>query len=165
MPRNRKRLALESGPVLDLAKLIPKRAGKAGAHFRNVWTYWSGEVIQIDLRLGVDCGSLDLRFGKLQQSFTLTSRERRLGGRQWYGVCPKTWKQVRVLFRPLGAPGFASRHAWGQRAAYASQFLDPVGRAWRTKAKVKARLIEDEDLKRGICRPSLRGCGGGRMTA
>jgi hypothetical protein len=33
-----------------------------------------------------------------------------------------------VLFRPLGAPFFASRYAWGRRAAYASQFLDPVGR-------------------------------------
>ena len=39
-----------------------------------------------------------------------------------------------------------SRHAWGPRAAYASQFLDPVGRAWRKKAKIKARLIGDEDL-------------------
>jgi hypothetical protein len=50
-----------------------------------------------------------------------------------------------VLFRPLGAPYFASRHAWGRRAVYASQFLDPVGRAWRKKAKIKARLIGDED--------------------
>ena len=45
----------------------------------------------------------------------------------------------------MGATSFASRHAWGRRAAYASQFLDPFGRAWRTKAKVKARLIGDED--------------------
>jgi hypothetical protein len=50
-----------------------------------------------------------------------------------------------VLFRPSGAAYFASRHAWGRRAAYASQFLDPVGRAWRTKAKVKARLLGDAD--------------------
>jgi hypothetical protein len=60
-------------------------------------------------------------------------------------VCPKTWKHVRVLFRPSGACYFASRHAWGRRAAYASQFLDPVDRAWRTKAKIKARLIADAD--------------------
>ena len=52
---------------------------------------------------------------------------------------------MRVLFSPSGATLFASRHAWGRRAAYASQFLDPVGRAWCVKAKVKARLIGDED--------------------
>ena len=52
---------------------------------------------------------------------------------------------MRTLFKPLGANYFASRHAWGRRAAYASQFLDPVGRAWRTKAKIKNRLIGDED--------------------
>ena len=50
-----------------------------------------------------------------------------------------------MLYRPLGATYFASRHAWGRRAAYASQFLDPIGRAWRTKAKVKAALLGDAD--------------------
>ena len=50
-----------------------------------------------------------------------------------------------VLHRPLGATFFASRHAWGRRAAYASQFLDPIGRAWRTKAKVKTALLGGED--------------------
>jgi len=50
-----------------------------------------------------------------------------------------------VLYRPLGASYFASRPAWGRRAAYASQFLDPIGRAWRTKAKVKAALLGDAD--------------------
>ncbi len=50
-----------------------------------------------------------------------------------------------MLYRPAGAALFASRHAWGRRVAYASQFLSPTDRAWRTKAKVKARLIGDED--------------------
>ena len=50
-----------------------------------------------------------------------------------------------MRYRPLGASSFASRHACVRRAAYASQFLDPIGRAWRIKAKVKARLIGDED--------------------
>jgi hypothetical protein len=45
----------------------------------------------------------------------------------------------------LGATAFASRDGWGRRAAYASQFLDPIGRAWRTKAKVKAALLGEED--------------------
>ena len=32
MPRDRQRLTLESGPKLDLAKLIPSGAGKPGSH-------------------------------------------------------------------------------------------------------------------------------------
>ena len=57
------------------------------------------------------------------------------------------------LIRPTPRPGtpapgatfFASRHAWGRQVAYAAQFLDPIGRAERTKAKVKARLLGDAD--------------------
>jgi hypothetical protein len=145
MPRSRERLTLESGPVLDLRKVIPKGLSKPGSHFRSVWTFASGEVIRIEVRLYEDSGSLTLWFDGRQQSFTVISQPRHFGGRQWYLVCPTTWKHVRVLFRPLGAPYFASRHAWGRRAAYASQFLDPVGRAWRKKAKIKARLIGDEN--------------------
>jgi len=89
---------------------------------------------------------MELSFDGRRQSFKLTSQSRHFGGRQWYILCPSTLRKVRVLYRPLGASWFASRHAWGRRrAAYASQFLDPVGRAWRTKAKVKARLIGDAD--------------------
>jgi hypothetical protein len=145
MPRARERLTLESGPVLDLAKMIPKGAGKPGCHFRVLWTFLSGEVIVIEIRLWGEHGSLDLSFADRRQSFALAARQRHFGGCQWYVVCPRTWKHVRVLFRPLGARYFASRHVWGRRAAYASQFLDPVGRAWRTKAKIKAQLIGDED--------------------
>lgn len=47
--------------------------------------------------------------------------------------------------QPLGATYFASRYSWGRRAAYASQFLDPIGRAWRTKARVKTTLLGDAD--------------------
>jgi len=32
MPRARERLTLESGPVLDLGKIIPKGAAKPGVH-------------------------------------------------------------------------------------------------------------------------------------
>src|SRR4051812_44289124 len=64
-----------------------------------------------------------------EQSFSLVSEARHFGGLQWYVICPRTRRRVRVLFRPLGATFFASRYAWGRRAAYASQFLDPIGRA------------------------------------
>ena len=145
MPRSRERLTLESGPALDLAKMIPTGRGKPGAHIRSAWEFSSGEVIVFAVRLDDGHGSLNLWFAGRHQSFTLRGHERHYGGWQWYVVCPKTWKHVRVLFKPPGAPYFASRHAWGRRAAYASQFLDPVGRAWRTQAKIKARLIGDEN--------------------
>jgi hypothetical protein len=38
MPRDRQRLTLESGPKLDLAKLIPSGAGKPGSHIQCVLT-------------------------------------------------------------------------------------------------------------------------------
>jgi hypothetical protein len=145
MPRDRQRLTLESGPKLDLAKLIPSGAGKPGSHIRCVLTYGSGEIITATLRLSDYGGLLDLSCQGRQQSFSLTSEPRHFGGLQWYVLCPKTGRRVRVLYRPLGATYFASRNAWGRRAAYASQFLDPIGRAWRTKAKVKAALLADED--------------------
>ncbi len=50
-----------------------------------------------------------------------------------------------MLYKLGGTPSFASRSAWGRQAGYASQFLDPVGRAWHTKAKVKQRLLGDAD--------------------
>jgi hypothetical protein len=45
----------------------------------------------------------------------------------------------------MGVTCFATMHAWGQGAAYASQSLDPIGRAWHTNAKVKARLLGNAD--------------------
>jgi hypothetical protein len=131
--------------MLDLAKLIPSGAGKPGTHIKAVWTYTSGEVVRIEIRLDQADGSLSLRFEGRDQLLWLCPRDRHFGGQQWYVICPKTSKKARVLYKPGGAPWFASRHASGRRAAYASQFLDPVGRAWRVKAKVKARLLGDSD--------------------
>ena len=145
MPRDRQRLTLESGPKLDLAKLIPSGAGQPGRHIQCVLTFGSGEIITATLKLSDYGGLLDLSVQGWQQSFSLVSEPRYFGGLQWYVVCPRTGRRVRVLYRPLGATFFASRHAWGRRAAYASQFVDPIGRAWRTKTKVKAALLGDED--------------------
>jgi hypothetical protein len=145
MPRDRQRLTLESGPKVDLAKLIPSGAGKPGSHIQCVLTYGSGETITAILKLSDYGGLLELSQQGGQQSFSLVSHPRHFGGLQWYVVCPRAGRRARVLYRPLGASVFASRYAWGRRAAFASQFLDPIGRAWRTKAKVKARLLGNED--------------------
>ncbi|MGF9760640.1 hypothetical protein AAII07_36170 [Microvirga sp. 0TCS3.31] len=145
MPRDRQRLTLESGPKLDLAKLIPSGACKPGSDIYCVLTYGSGETIKAILKLFKHGGLLELSFQGQKQAFSLVSDPRHFGGLQWYAICPRMGRRVRVLYRPLGATFFASRYAWGRRAAYASQFLDPIGRAWRTKAKVKAALLGNED--------------------
>ena len=145
MPRNRQRVTLESGPKLDLARLIPRGTGKPGAMITSTLNYASGEVIRAEVKLGERVGDLDLFHSGQQQRFALVPHARPFGGRQWYVTCPKTWKKVRVLYRPPGATFFASRHAWGRQVAYASQFLDPTARAWHIKAKVKARLLGDAD--------------------
>jgi hypothetical protein len=146
MPRTRDRVTLESGPVLKLSHLIPRGAGRPGNHFHVAVTCANGEVIRTEIVLGEDAGQLNLMSHGNHQSFALEADPRPFGGRQWYIVCSQTSHRVRVLFRPLGATLFASRHAWGRhRAAYASQFLSPEDRAWRTKARVKARLLGDSD--------------------
>ena len=99
MPRDRQRLTLESGPKLDLAKLIPSGAGKPGSHIQCVLTYGSGETITADLKLQEYGGLLELSFQGRQQSFSLVSDPRHFGGLQWYAICPKTGRRVRVLYQ------------------------------------------------------------------
>jgi hypothetical protein len=105
----------------------------------------SGETIRAEVKLWDGWGDLELVHGRQQQRLALIGVSRHFGGRQWYVTCPRTWKRVRVLYRPPGAIHFASRHAWTRQVGYASQFLDPIGRAACTKANVKARLLGDAD--------------------
>lgn len=57
------------------------------------------------------------------------------GGRQWF-ACPRCGRRVAVLY--LRGARFACRHC--QRAAYASQSEDEMGRAWRKQRKAEAKL-------------------------
>lgn len=141
MPRDGWRATLDGGTKLDLAKLIRRGSGTPDTNIRCTLTDASGARVIADIKLRDHGGWLELTHGGGQQTFSLVSSARRFGGLQRYDVCPSTRRRVPFHFWPLGATFFASRHAWGRSAAYASQFLDPIGRAWRTKAKVKARLI------------------------
>jgi len=69
MPRDRQRLTLESGPKLDLARLIPSGTGKPGSHIQCVLTYGSGETITAILKLSDYGGLLEFSFQGRQQSF------------------------------------------------------------------------------------------------
>jgi hypothetical protein len=157
MPRDRWRATLESGPKLDLAKLIRRGAGKPDTNIICTLIYASGERVIADIKLRDHGGWMDLSHSGRQQTFSLVSSPRHFGGLHWYAVRPRTRRRFRVFFRPLGATYFASRHAWGRSAAYASQFLDPIGRAWRTKVKVKSQPIGDEDPDEWDLPPKSKG--------
>jgi hypothetical protein len=92
-----------------------------------------------------ETGSLRYRTEHVDQLITLVSCPRHFGGRQWYFVCPVTHRRASVLWMPPGAKQFYSRHAWGRKVAYRSQFLSIYDRGHSGKAKIKARLIGDLD--------------------
>ena len=75
MPRDRQRLTLESGPKLDLAKLIPTSATKAGSHIQFVLIYRSGATITATLKLSDYGGLLELSHKGGTQSFSSIRRE------------------------------------------------------------------------------------------
>jgi hypothetical protein len=143
MPRHRERATLESGPRIDLADLIPRGAGRPGTQIGGMLKAGEDGPVHLVAELTEHGGSLTVRHGNTRQYLELSASERHRGGRQWYVRCPKTGRPARVLWKPYGATEFASRYFWGRRAAYSSQFLDPVQRAWRKQAKIKARLIGD----------------------
>jgi hypothetical protein len=111
--------------------------------------YWDEEIASADFTshmMNRHEGRLHIRIGDRQQVIFLVSRPRRFGGHQWYFVCPAMNCCCSVLWMPPGASRFCCRQAWGpRRVAYASQFLDTDNRAHRGKAKIKARLIGDND--------------------
>ena len=161
MGRARQRIRLEDGLKLDLNQLARDGYVRPGADIglRGVrWThaYW-GEIafgiITADMR-GCSPGWLRIRVGHLDQPVALSSLDqrvelssqpRRYGGQQWYFVCPANGRLASVLWKPPGAERFCSRQAWGGQVAYSSQFKDATQRAHQGTAKVKARLIADQD--------------------
>ena len=77
----------------------------------------AGESVTAALRLSDYGGLLEVSFQRQQQAFSLVPSPKHFGGLQWYGVRPKNRRWVWVLYRLLGVTYFASRHAWGHRAA------------------------------------------------
>ena len=153
MARERWRARLEDGLKLDLNKLVRDGMVKPGADLWGSiqWSYSStGRVIATGaIRSsfhGESHGSLDLELGAVRQTFTLASRPRHFGGRQWYFVCPSMARMVSVLWRPYGATAFASRQAWGRRVAYGSQFETPHDRALTRAQNGRRRLSGSASL-------------------
>jgi hypothetical protein len=60
-------------------------------------------------------------------------------------MCPVRNRQASVLWKPSGATRFCGRQTWGRQVAYQSQFNDANSRAHGGQAKIKARLIGDNN--------------------
>jgi hypothetical protein len=152
MPRARQRATLEQGLKLDLNRLIRQGAVRPGAKsgpFSIQWTNtWSGEevasgIVTANLE-GAEAG-FRIQIESLDQRISLTTQPRPFGGLQWYFRCPITQRRCSMLWMPPGANRFCSRQAWRGQVAYASQFESPGDRAERARAKIKARLIGNND--------------------
>jgi hypothetical protein len=152
MPRPRERVCLQDGLRLDLNRLARNGFIKFGSNVgaRGIrWThsYW-GEIvsgiISADMSRQSE-GWLRIQLGSLDQRIILVPRSRHFGGRQWYFMCPVRNRPASVLWKPPGANRFCSRQTWGRQVAYQSQFNDASNRAHAGQAKIKARLIGDND--------------------
>jgi hypothetical protein len=89
-------------------------------------------------------GWLNIRLGDFAQKIALAGQPRRLGGEQWYFVCPVTNRPVSVVWKPNGANKFCSRQAWGKDVAYLSQFGSVADRAHLGKARVNCKLSQGD---------------------
>lgn len=143
MPRPRARLTLDSGIKVDLSRLPLRGRGPYRARWH--WTFRTGDELTVGLQFAEATGQLTVTHDEGVQHFALRALPRHFGGQQWFVVCPQTARLARVLRRPDGARWFRTRHGFGRRAGYQSQFLDESGRAWRAQARIKSRLIGDLD--------------------
>jgi hypothetical protein len=149
MPRPCQRVRLESGLKLDLNWLAKRGFIQPGAYKASgiSWTnYYTGERIASGT-ITADMSGLEgphgwfrIQIGSLDQRIHLVGRPRHFGGWQWYFMCPYANRLVSVLWMPPGAHYFACRQEWGRQVAYVSQFLTPLDRAHRGRARINSLL-------------------------
>src|SRR5262245_3721424 len=130
-------MCLQQGLKVDI-KLLERRGllapgSSTGPHAIR-WVNSNSEVIAsgwISADMRIDVGGLfHIQIGELEQTITLITLPRYLGGRQWFFLCPATHRRASILWLPPGAQQFASKHAWPGRVAYSSQFMTPIDRAY-----------------------------------
>ena len=95
-------------------------------------------------------GSMRLLVHSLDQSIDLVAAPRHFGGSQWFFLCPFLRQRASVLWMPPGASCFASRQAWGNQFAYASQFKSPLYRAHSRAHQVSCQTQQGEDQQPDI---------------
>src|SRR5262245_27788753 len=153
VPRSRQRICLQHQALKLDINVLARRGmiapGSAIGPHAIRWVNSNGEVItsgwiSADMRSDRD-GLLHIQIGDLDQTMTLVTLPRYLGGRQWFFVCPMRDCRASILWLPPGAQQFASRHAWPGKVAYSSQFMTPIDRAYHAMEKIKRRLIGELD--------------------
>ncbi len=80
---------------------------------------------------------------EIDDKIRLTTSRPPFGGLRWWFVCPRLNGKVRKLYLPPGGRHFWSRRAY--RLAYDAQRETATDRAYRGRAKIKARLIGSLD--------------------
>jgi hypothetical protein len=140
MPRPRHRGCLQSCYRLDLNHLL--RNGLKGG--RSLIGF-GGEQAVMGTLTAYFCETssswLHLQLPPdLDQTIGLVCSPRPFGGVQWYMRCPRSGHRASVLYRPRGAPLFASQKYWRRRYGYVSQFMTPTDRAHRNICSIEARL-------------------------
>jgi hypothetical protein len=152
MPRQRQRFSLQDCLRLDITWLVRRgliSPGSVTGPHSVRWVNSDGEVIAsgwINADMEGDTeGLFCIRIGDFEQRIRLVTLPRHYGGRQWFFVCPLTDRRASILWLPLGAQQFASRHAWPDKVAYRSQFMTPTDRVHLAKEKIKKRLIGELD--------------------
>jgi hypothetical protein len=147
MPRACQRVRLESGLRLDINRLAQRGfihpGALSGAGISWTDSYSGNEIasgiISSDLR-GPYEGYLRIEIGSLKQEIHMVARKRHFGGHQWFFICPDTTRRALVLWMPPGARYFCCRQRWGRQVAYVSQFMTPIDRAHRGKARINSQL-------------------------
>jgi hypothetical protein len=146
MARPRKRTQLEDGVKLDVNKLRVQAASQGEPTKRVVCYYprYSHDARRFGLLVwrfsSATRGSMGLLLDSLDQLIDLVALPRHFGGLQWHFMCPMTGRRASVLWMPPGASCFASRQAWGNQFAYASQFQTRTYRARSRAHEVSCRL-------------------------
>src|SRR5262245_7289048 len=108
VPRSRQRICLQQQALkLDINLLARRRLiapGSATGPHAIRWVNSDGKVIasgwiSADMR-GDSEGLLHIKIGELDQTITLVTLPRHLGGRQWFFICAITNRRASVLWLP-----------------------------------------------------------------
>ncbi len=121
--------------------------------WRGTWAWWNGDgdrTGSVSLTTGIDLVYVTgtLNGEPLDQMITLSRTPCNFGGeRPWFN-CPawKCWRKVGKLY--LGGSGFACRKCY--RLVHSSTREDSVGRLWRKKRKLEAKLDDGYQKPKGM---------------
>jgi hypothetical protein len=148
MSRIRYRATLEQGPSFNINTLIREGRIKPGELKGFTVTYLDGTKVTLVADMRPERASplivIECEVGR--QEIALLSIPVHFGGRKWFFRCPRTYKRVSVLHKPLGSSYFASRKHYGRQVAYKSQFYGKLDLEIYRHRSLRRRLGGSDDL-------------------